>query len=170
MKLYLIAAVCENGGIGLDNGLPWNIPEDMRHFRETTTGHTVVMGRHTFDSIGRSLPDRNNIVVTRSPEAYDDHDGLCFVNLEGAEARLSALGEDATAFVIGGRSLYAHFAPQAAGARITRVQRAYSCDAFFPSWERFHEDFTLVRRSNALISQRDGVPFVFEEHARNICL
>jgi dihydrofolate reductase len=103
MIVSLVLAVSENGVIGRDNQLPWHLPADLRHFKQLTTGHTVIMGRKTYESIGRPLPNRRNVVVSGSgmaqAEGLEVHDSL-------GEALKSCLGEDEV-FIIGGGTIYA---------------------------------------------------------------
>ena len=133
--LCLIAAVAENGVIGRDNRLPWRIPEDLRRFRAITLGHPVVMGRRTWDSLGKALPGRANIVVSANPDLRDEG-AEAMPDLATALARARALaGPDAPVFVIGGARLYAEALPLARRLYLTRVHRAYPGDAFFPAFD-----------------------------------
>jgi dihydrofolate reductase len=134
-RLTLIAAVARNGVIGADNGLLWHLPEDLRHFRAITSGHAVIMGRKTWDSLParfRPLPGRRNIVVTR-----DNH-----WSAPGAEAvrtpaaALALLGSGAPAFVIGGAELYAAMLPWADELLLTEIDADFAGDAHFPAWDR----------------------------------
>jgi dihydrofolate reductase len=129
----LIAVVARNGAIGRGNALLWRLPEDLRHFKRTTLGHPVVMGRKTWDSIGRPLPGRRNIVVTRDPQWQ----------ASGAE-RAGSLDEalalarnEARLFVIGGAQIYAQALPIADELVLTEVDAdAADADTFFPAWDR----------------------------------
>jgi dihydrofolate reductase len=126
-KLSIIVAIDAQRGIGLNNALPWRLPEDMAFFKRTTTGHTVVMGRKTFDSIGRALPNRRNIVVTRNPGWRCD-------GVETA-ASLDAAAEligDAEAFIIGGAQLYNEALNRTDRLLVTEISRTFGCDTFFP--------------------------------------
>ena len=125
--LTIIVATDKHGGIGINNALPWHLPEDLAHFKRTTSGHAIIMGRKTFDSIGRALPNRRNIVVTRNGDWK--HDGVEAVNsLESAQ---ELLGED-RAFVIGGAQIYQQALSIADQLIVTEIQESFSCDAFFP--------------------------------------
>src|SRR5436190_13135302 len=105
----IIVATDRARGIGINNALPWHLPEDLAHFKRTTSGHPIIMGRKTFDSIGRPLPNRRNIVVTRN--ANWQHEGIEAVTSLAAAAGL--VGE-AESFIIGGAQLYAEALPLAA--------------------------------------------------------
>lgn len=130
MIVSLIAAVAENGTIGRDGTLPWSLPADLRHFKALTTGHHVVMGRRTHDSIGRALPDRVNLVLTSRPDTIAPG---CrpVASLDEALAIARAAGESET-FVIGGAALYALALPFAQRVHLTRVAAVVDGDVFFP--------------------------------------
>ena len=129
--LSLIAAVARNRAIGKDNQLLWHLPEDMQHFRETTRGKPVVMGRKTWESLPekfRPLPGRQNIVVSRDP-AYKAHGADLAGSLEAALALASGAEE---IFVIGGEQLYRAALPLADRLYLTEVELTPEADAFFP--------------------------------------
>ena len=129
--LSLIAAVARNRAIGKDNQLLWHLPEDMKHFRETTCGKPVVMGRKTWESLPekfRPLPGRQNIVVSRDP-AYKAHGADLAGSLEGA---LALAGGAEEVFVIGGEQLYRAALPFADRLYLTEVELEPEADAFFP--------------------------------------
>src|SRR5437762_4260761 len=129
----LIAAVARNGAIGRGNALLWRLPEDLKHFKRTALGHPLVMGRKTWDSIGRPLPGRRNIVVTRDPQWQ----------ASGAE-RAGSLDEalalarnEERLFVIGGAQIYAQALPIADELVLTEIDaEAPDADTFFPAWDR----------------------------------
>ena len=123
----IIVAIAENGVIGDKNALLWNIKEDMRRFRTTTTGHPVVMGRKTFESIGRPLPKRTNVVITRSDTSFEG----CEVahSLEEAIAMFPAEEE---VFIIGGAQIYTQAMALADKLYLTIVHRNYEGDTSFP--------------------------------------
>lgn len=131
MSLSLIVAVAENGVIGRDNALPWHISEDLRYFKQVTTGKTVIMGRKTYQSIGRPLPNRTNIVVTRDP-AFRAEGVIIASGLDDALAK--AGGSEAV--VIGGSSLFQETLPRADRFYLTEIHRAYEGDVHFPDWDR----------------------------------
>jgi len=126
-QLNIIVAMDAQRGIGINNTLPWRLPEDLAHFKRLTTGHPIIMGRKTFDSIGRPLPNRRNIVITRNAEWR--HEGVETVG--SVEAAIAAAGE-ATAYIIGGAEIYQQSLPFADQLIITEIRKTYACDAFFP--------------------------------------
>ena len=131
-RVYLVAAVAANGVIGSGGKLPWRLPEDLRHFKELTLGHPVIMGRKTWESLGRPLPGRENIVVTRS-RGYDAPGAHVAASLDAALALCTG---EPMAFVIGGGELYAAALPIADAMVITEIGRDYPGDARFPEFDR----------------------------------
>lgn len=129
--LSLIAAVARNGAIGKDNALLWRLPEDLKFFKRTTLGCPVIMGRKTWDSIGRPLPGRRNLVVTRNPNWHAEG-AEAFASLDSA---LAATQGAQRVFVIGGGELYAQALPLADELVLTEVDAAFEADTFFPSWD-----------------------------------
>ncbi len=128
MSLSLIVAVADNGVIGQRNGLPWRLPEDLKRFRTLTMGKPVIMGRKTFDSIGKPLPGRINIVITRQA-------GLslpgCLV-VDSLPAAIAAAGAVDEAMIIGGAEVYRQALPTAQRVYLTRVHAQVEGDACFP--------------------------------------
>ena len=131
-RIYLIAAVASNGVIGANGKLPWHLPEDLQHFKHLTLGHPVIMGRRTWESLGKALPGRENIVVTRS--AGYEAPGAAVASSFGAALALCA-GEP-VAFVIGGQQLFVESLPIAAGLVLTEIARDYEGDTWFPEFDR----------------------------------
>lgn len=134
MRIALIWAMARNGVIGRDNKLPWHLPEDLKYFKRVTTGKPVIMGRKTYDSIGRPLPNRTNIVVTR--DASLTRPGIRVVtsldaalDLARADAVISDVGE---VMVMGGADIYAQALPHADRLYVTLVHAEVEGDAVFP--------------------------------------
>ena len=130
--LALIAAVAKNGVIGAGNALPWRLPADLKRFRALTLGHAVIMGRKTWESIGRPLPGRQNIVVTRQRQ-FAAEGAVVAASLDAA---LRAVTLPAPAFCIGGAELYALALPRATTLHWTQIDRDFSGDARFPEFDR----------------------------------
>lgn len=126
----LIAAVARNGTIGRDNALPWRLPEDLRRFKALTTGHAIVMGRKTWESLGRPLPGRRHVVVSRDPDYRAE--GITVVH-SLAEA-LAVAGDDA--YVIGGAMLYEQALPFVDRMEMTEIDADFAGDARFPPFDR----------------------------------
>lgn len=131
-RIALIAAVAHNGVIGVDNQLPWRLPEDMRRFRDLTTGHSVIMGRRTWESIGKPLPGRQNIVVTRARAPAVP--GVEFAS--SLDAALAIADRPEPVFVIGGEALYREALPRADLLYLTEILRDFEGDARFPDFDR----------------------------------
>lgn len=143
MDLILIAAVAENSVIGKDGGIPWRLPEDMKRFKELTTGYPVIMGRKTYESLPdrfRPLPNRWNIVLTRQPDVHPDgvsvasslEDAIQLVQqLLPRREVAEGINRD-RAYVIGGQSVYEAALPLAQWLEITHVHQTVPGDAFFP--------------------------------------
>lgn len=129
--LSLIAAMARNRVIGRDNQLPWRLPEDLRYFKATTLGKPVIMGRKTWESLGRPLPGRRNIVVTRNA-GYVAAGAEIATSLAAAVAAVDAADE---AFVIGGAELYAQALQLADRLYLTEIETEVEGDAFFPALE-----------------------------------
>ncbi len=159
-RVALIAAVARNGIIGAGNRLPWHLPEDLSHFRTLTSGHTVIMGRKTWESIGKPLPNRQNIVVSRQA-------GLC---LDGAsvahsleEALAMAVRPDPV-FVIGGEALYRAALPLAVLLYLTEIERDFHGDARFPPFER--AEWREIAREAREPTSGEGFAYHFATYER----
>lgn len=143
MKLALIAAMSENGVIGRENKLPWHLPEDLKHFKKMTMGSPVIMGRKTYDSIGRVLPGRKNIILSRQSN----------LKIEGAtvvadlESALKDCEGAERAFVIGGAELYRLALPKADSVFLTIIHKKFDGDAVFPAID-FENDFKIVSKED----------------------
>jgi dihydrofolate reductase len=154
-RLHLIFARAANGVIGKDNALPWQLPEDMAHFKSTTLGHPVIMGRRTWDSLPpkfRPLPGRLNIVVTR--DAQWQAEGASRANSLQEAVSLCPGGSDA--WVIGGAQIYAAAMPLAQTAVITEIGQAFEGDAFAPT---FGANWVETAREAHVAAS--GLPYAF---------
>ena len=149
--LTIIVATDQQGGIGIANTLPWKLPEDLAHFKRVTTGHPIIMGRKTFDSIGRPLPNRRNIVITRNVQWQ--HDGVEAVT--SVEAAVTLL-DGAEGFVIGGAEIYKQSLALTSRLIITEIGNTYDCDAFFPAIDP--QEWQETARE-AHVSATSGLPY-----------
>ena len=160
MTLSCIVAVSENGVIGRDNGLPWKLSADLRRFKQLTTGHAIIMGRKTFDSIGRPLPNRTSIVMTR------DHDyappGVMVVH--SLDEAVAACHDQEEAFVIGGEAVFREALPRTERLYLTRVHASVEGDAYFP--EPDLTDWKLVQQERHLEDDKNNYAFTFQVHER----
>ena len=155
----LIAVVARNGGIGRDNALLWHLSDDLRHFKRTTLGCPVIMGRKTWDSIGRPLPGRRSIVVTRNA-AWAAAGAETATDLQQALLMTAAA---AKVFVIGGAQLYAAAMPVADELVLTEVDADAPADAFFPAWDRS----AFTEQSRQAHADADGLVYSFVTYQRN---
>ncbi|OGT02006.1 MAG: diacylglycerol kinase [Gallionellales bacterium RIFCSPLOWO2_02_58_13] len=130
--ISIIVAMAQNRTIGIDNTLPWRIPEDLKHFKKLTMGHHMIMGHKTFESIGRPLPGRTTVVVSRDRNLKIDG---CIVAHSLAEA-LAACASDPEVFVVGGADIYAQSLGLADALYITEIRQDVAGDAWFPEFDR----------------------------------
>lgn len=158
--LALIAAVASNGVIGHDGALPWRLPEDLRRFRELTTGHAIIMGRRTWNSLPHALPGRQNIVVTRQP-SFTANDADVASSLDDALARVQ---RPDPAFCIGGGELYRVALSRAQLAYITEIDADFHGDATFPDLDREH--WRETARETRVSSAPDALRYAFVTYAR----
>ena len=155
MSLSIVVAVAEDGVIGADNALLWRLPDDMKFFKATTLGKPVVMGRKTYESIGRPLPGRHNIVISRQPQLRLE--GCTVVDsLDGA---LQAAGDAPEVCVIGGAQIYAQSLPLVDKIYLTEVHAKFAGDVHFGPIER--SQWREVRREPHAADDRHAVPFSF---------
>ncbi len=157
--ISIIVAVAENGVIGDQNALLWHISEDLRRFKTLTSGHPVIMGRKTFESLGRPLPNRRNIVITRQQLEIPN----CEVVHSLAEA-LALCPQEEEVFVIGGAQIYAEALPLADCFYLTRVEHAYTGDTSFPHWDE--AEWQLVDSESFPCGEKYPYPFSFETYRR----
>ncbi len=159
-KLSIIVAMSSNRVIGVNNTLPWHISEDLKHFKFLTVGHTIIMGRKTYDSIGRALPNRRNIVISRNIE----------ISCEGAEVvhsienAFSISKNDGEVFVIGGSNIYEQALHLVDHLYITEIKKSFLGDAFFPEINKS----IWVETSREDHIANDGLEFSFVNYQKNI--
>ena len=154
--ITLIVAVADSGVIGRDNGLPWHLPEDLKRFKRLTLGKPIVMGRRTFDSIGKPLPDRQNIVVTRDPNYRPG--GVSVVH--DPDAALRAAGAAPEIMVIGGAELFRVFLPRAGRIHLTRVHGDIAGDVLWPELDS--REWQVVEREAHDADERHAFAMTFE--------
>ena len=155
MKISVIAALAENRVIGRDQRLPWRLPADLRHFRSLTLGKPVVMGRKTFESLGRPLPERLNIVLT----SRRDLAAKGCILTHSIEEALAAAGSAPELMVIGGSELYSQFLPLADRMYLTLVHGWFEGDALFPEYDT--GDWLERSREDHPSDDRHSCPYSF---------
>ena len=156
-QITLVVAMDAQRGIGVDNQLPWHLPEDLAHFKRVTLGHPIIMGRKTFDSIGRPLPKRRNIVVTRNADW--SHEG---VEVAGSLAAAVALAGMEPASIIGGAQIFHESMGIADRMIVTHIDGVYRCDTFFPEIS----PATWIETAREEHRSADGVAFAFVTYER----
>lgn len=167
MEKCLIVAVADNGAIGVNGDLPWHISEDLKFFKRTTMGCPVIMGRTTFESLGRPLPGRLNLVLSRSERISEANNPVYVNSLESAftTAEQSLNGNTSRCFIIGGAKIYAQSMELVDRMFITFVHTAIkNADAFFPSidlsiWQE-------ISRSELFTDEASGLGFEFVEYIK----
>ena len=155
MKLSLIAAIGKNRELGFGNKLPWHLPDDLKRFKEITRGHTVIMGRKTYESMGRLLPERKNIIITRD-KSYKASGAVMFSSLE--EALKECENED-EAFVIGGGEIFKIALPFAERMYLTHANAERPADSFFPEFKK--GDWKIVSEEFHPKDEKHEYNFVF---------
>ena len=155
MKLAIIVATDEKGLIGRDNDLPWKLSADLQYFRRVTMGKPLIMGRNTHESIGRALPGRKNIIVTKN-ENYQAEG--CDVVHSVADA-LKACDDAEEVMVMGGASLYTQLLAQADRLYLTQVHASLEGDTWFPDWQR--SDWQQLSREDHLADDKNDFPYSF---------
>lgn len=151
----LIVAMGKNRAIGKDNQLLWHLPNDLKHFKEMTSGHPIVMGRKTYESIGKPLPNRTNIVISRQKEWFEE--GILIVG-SIKEALKFAQKIDPDVFVVGGGHIYEQTIAEADRLEVTWVDAEIEADTFFPEI-----DLSLWEKTNEIAHEKD------EKHEFNFC-
>lgn len=165
MQVSLIAAVSENGVIGRQNTLPWHLPDDMKYFMRTTSGHPVIMGRKNFDSIPekfRPLPNRTNIVITRQPDFRAP--GCEVVHSPEKALETAAISKPIEVFIIGGSEIYKSFMERADKLYLTEIKATIEGDTFFPEFEK--KNWKEINRIHHGIDERHQFEFNFVEYLR----
>lgn len=148
-----------NRVIGVNNTLPWHLSEDLKHFKSLTTGHTIIMGRKTYESIGRPLPNRRNIVISRNMEA--SYEGVEVVH--SIENAFSISRNDNEVFVIGGSNIYQQALSLVDHLYITEIKKSFSGDAYFPEINKQ----IWVESSREDHITNDGLEFSFVKYQKN---
>jgi len=143
--IIMIAAVAENNALGKNNELVWHLPNDFKRFKSLTTGHHIIMGRKTFESFPKPLPNRTHVVITRNKDYNPEG---CIV-VDSVEKAIAICPENETSFIIGGGEIYNLGLPFADQLEITRVHHSFDADAFFPEinsddWKEIQSEFNPI--------------------------
>lgn len=158
--ISIIVAIARNGVIGAGNSLIWHISEDLRRFKAITIGHPVVMGRKTYESIGRPLPNRTNVVITRQSDFKAEG---CIV-VHSLQEAIQRFAENEEVFIIGGGQIYAEALPLAKRIYLTEVDADYEGDTYFPQWDR--SSWQLIEQEHFPHGEKFTQPFAFLTYER----
>ncbi|TMN23696.1 dihydrofolate reductase [Lentibacillus cibarius] len=153
--ISLLVAMDQNQVIGYQNDLPWYLPNDLKFFKQKTTGNTIFMGRKTFEAIGKPLPNRTNVVITRKQTGFPE--GIEVVHDIDAVLEWNRRHSDAEIFVIGGADIFRQLLPHADRMYITRIDETFKGDTYFPSFNE--EDWQLTSRKRG--EQNDKNPYTY---------
>lgn len=154
MIISAVVAIAENNAIGKNNQLLWHLPNDLKHFRKITNGHTVIMGRKTYDSVGKPLPNRRNIVITRQ------HIEIAGCEVVGSVNEALALcATEQEVFIIGGAEIYKLALPQTNRVYLTIVHQSFDADAHFP--ELNIDDWAETEREDHTTDEKHAIPYSF---------
>jgi dihydrofolate reductase len=155
--LNIIVAIAENGVIGAHNQLPWRLPADLKHFKQLTFGHTVIMGRKTFESLGKPLPGRCNIVLSRQHNLANEQEDILIAS--DLNAALAKAPKEKKIFIIGGAALYAETLNLAEKIYLTEVLANVPGDTYFPTWDK--SQWLCVESLDHAADENHPYPFRF---------
>lgn len=158
--ISMIAALAEGRVIGEDGDMPWYLPADLQHFKKVTSGHPILMGRKTFESIGRPLPKRRNIVLTR--DMSFSAEGVEVIHDFSAVTPL--MNEEEEFFVIGGATVYEQLLAKAQRLYLTEIHHSFKGDTFFPFIDK--KEWTLVSQEKGIIDEKNQYPHTFLVYER----
>lgn len=153
-NLNIIVAMATNNGIGKNNQLLWHIPADLKHFKQITSGHTVIMGRKTYDSIGKPLPNRRNIVITRQPLSING----CEV-MNSVQEALENCTDNEEVFIIGGAEIYRQTLPLVNTLYLTLVHQDFEADTHFPQIKA--DEWQEISRENHQPDEKNKFSYSF---------
>ncbi|MBU9722147.1 MULTISPECIES: dihydrofolate reductase [Bacillaceae] len=158
--ISMIWAMSSNRVIGKDGDMPWHLPNDLKYFKKVTSGHPVLMGRTTFDSIGKALPKRRNIVLTRS----DDFSAEGVEVIHSLDEVNGLAREEEEFFVIGGATVYEQLMPLAERLYVTEIHESFEGDTFFPAFDM--EKWELVSTEEGEMDEKNPYPHTFKVYER----
>ncbi|MVM28921.1 dihydrofolate reductase [Spirosoma sp. HMF4905] len=164
MKISLISAVAENGVIGLNNDMPWHLPDDFAFFKRKTSHHPIIMGRKSLEALGKPLPNRTNIVITRNPDFTADGVTVVHTLTDAVAKAKESERRTEEIFVIGGAEIYTMALPIATTLYLTEIHQAYEGDTYFPAFDK--NEWQEVSRRPHPADERHAVAFDFVEYER----
>lgn len=154
--LSIIVAVAKNNVIGKDNKLIWHLPEDLKRFKKITTGHTIIMGRKTFESLGRVLPNRKHVVLSKNTQRITEDENVETVN--NISLLKEYINSEEEYFVIGGALIYELLMPYVSKIYITKINEEFAGDVFFPQINE--EEWYIIEKQKGLTNEKN--PFDYE--------
>jgi dihydrofolate reductase len=160
MIVSIVVAISENHAIGKDNKLLWYLPNDLKHFKEITSGHTVIMGRKTYESVGKPLPNRHNIIITRQAITIE---GCEVVN--SIEAALALCKTEPEVFIVGGAEIYKQAMHLTDRIYLTIVHKEFEGDSFFPEINK--QDWRQTAREDHEPDLKNSLPYSFITYQKN---
>ncbi|QAA30279.1 dihydrofolate reductase [Clostridium manihotivorum] len=156
--LSIIAAIAENGVIGNNNDLIWHLPADLKRFKKITSGHTVVLGRKTFQSLPGVLPNRHHVIITKDDHFFVDDPNVEVINsIEKIVDRFSKTEEEV--FIIGGGEIYKQLLPYVNKLYITKVKKHFDGDTYFP--EINYSEWNVIEQESGVEDERNTIPYEF---------
>lgn len=158
--ITLIAAAAENNSLGKNNAMIWHLPDDFKRFKKLTSGHDIILGRKTFESFDKPLPNRKHIIITRQENYAHQVDSSCCIVVQSIEEAIAKTNPVEENFIIGGGEIYKLALPLADKIELTRVHGTFEADAFFPDFDR--ENWNLVREEYHPIDEKHNVDFTYQ--------
>mgnify|MGYP001359185089 FL=1 len=159
-EITMIAAVAEDNGLGLDNKLVWHIPRDLKHFKDLTHGHCIIMGRKTFESLPKALPYRKNIVLSRRKNI--NYKGAVIVN--SVEKAIDETKNDPRPYIVGGGEIYKLFMNYSSYIELTRIHHKFKSDTFFPKINL--DKWEVIKRHDIKKSEVENYNYLFLKYKR----
>ncbi|PLS18871.1 dihydrofolate reductase [Bacillus sp. M6-12] len=157
MSLSIVVAMSKNHVIGKDNQLLWHLPSDLKEFKKITTGHTIIMGRKTFESLPSILPERHHIVLTKNKEYQIDHEQVTVVHAIGE--LLSLIEWDKQYFVIGGGEIYKMLLPLCETIYVTKIHQEFTGDTVFPVLNL--SEWDILKEEEGIMDEKNTLPHTF---------
>jgi dihydrofolate reductase len=161
MSISFILAMDRNRGIGMNNNLPWHLPADMANVKKLTLGHTLIMGRKTFESLRRPLPGRTNVILTQNP-TYQAPGCIIIHTVEEALTRFKA----EELFIFGGAEVYKLFMPYVDKMYVTYIDEAFQADTFFPEIDM--QDWMLIMNEQGIVDEKNPYTYYFQQYVRSL--
>lgn len=158
--ITLIAAAAENNALGKNNEMIWHLPDDFKRFKKLTSGHDIILGRKTYESFDKPLPNRRHIIITRQENYADQVDSSCCIVVSSIEEAIAKTNSEEENFVIGGGEIYKIALPLADKIELTRVHDTFDADAYFPTFDS--EEWHLVNEEYHKTDEKHKVDFTYQ--------